>query len=79
MYNLSFYLFKQRLQEKANFYRTKILIKSEAYTSKTCTNCGELNNSLGSKKIFECKKCNLVIDRDVNGARNILLKNSEYL
>jgi putative transposase len=79
MYTLSFYLFKKRLLEKANNYRTKVIIKSEAYTSKTCTRCGEINNLLGSKKIFNCPKCNLVLDRDFNGARNILLKNFEYL
>ena len=79
MYNLSFYLFKKRLLEKANIFKTKIIIKSEAYTSKTCTNCGNINNNLGGKKIYNCEKCKLIIDRDFNGARNILLKNSEYV
>jgi len=53
---------------------TKLYIVSEAYTSKTCTRCGVLNN-IGSNEIYHCKECDLVIDRDINGARNILLKN----
>lgn len=47
----------------------------EDYTSKTCGKCGYIDNNLGSKKIYDCKKCKIKIDRDVNGARNILLKN----
>lgn len=47
---------------------------TEEYTSKTCGNCGELNEKLGSNKTFECQKCKIVIDRDCNGCRNILLK-----
>ena len=43
MYNLSFYQFRIRLLEKAKIYKTEVLIKSEAYTSKTCTQCGQIN------------------------------------
>ena len=42
--------------------------------SKTCTNCGELHRNLGGSKTFCCPKCKVVLDRDANGARNILLK-----
>ncbi|RHZ62220.1 hypothetical protein Glove_341g17 [Diversispora epigaea] len=44
------------------------------YTSKTCGNCGFIKKNLGESKTFRCDSCDLVIDRDVNGARNILLK-----
>jgi transposase len=72
---LQHYTFKQRLKSSLYFQKdTKLYIVSEAYTSKTCTRCGVLNN-VGSNEIYHCKECDLVIDRDINGARNILLKN----
>ena len=73
--SLRHYTFKQRLKSSLYFQKdTKLYIVSEAYTSKTCTRCGVLNN-VGSNEIYHCKECDLVIDRDINGARNILLKN----
>jgi len=53
---------------------TQLLIVDESYTSKTCGGCGHLNN-VGTKEWYECKKCSYQADRDVNGARNILIKN----
>jgi len=44
----------------------------EQWTSRTCTRCGEVNNDLGLSKTLECQKCDLHIDRDVNGALNNL-------
>lgn len=73
-YNLSHYLFKQRLKSKCEEYECIYHEVDESYTSKTCGDCGELNNSLGSSKVFKCSKCNFICDRDVNGARNILYK-----
>lgn len=68
--------FRQRLSSKIEEYPLKqLIICTEEYTSKTCGNCGELNYLLGSKEIFACPKCDLIIDRDINGARNILNKN----
>jgi putative transposase len=74
LYLFSYYQFKEKLQFKCKEYGTNIVIVDESYTSKTCTNCGNLHKTLGSNKTYNCKKCNMVIDRDVNGARNILLK-----
>ena len=50
-----------------------MIVNTEEYTSKTCGVCGTINN-VGSKEVFTCSKCNLVIDRDINGTRNIYIK-----
>jgi len=73
-YALSHYLFKERLQNKAEEYNCKVLVVDESYTSKTCGGCGLINDKLGSSKMFRCKVCNFTCDRDINGARNILIK-----
>ena len=62
------------IDKTREFPKTKVFIETEEYTSKTCTNCGWLNNNLGSKKEFKCPCCGLNISRDTNGARNIMLK-----
>lgn len=68
--------FKEKLKTKALERGCHLLISEEHYTSKTCTYCGKINNKLGGSKIFTCKEesCLQIIDRDVNGARNILLR-----
>lgn len=73
---LSFFKFKTRLLYKAGTLGVRVIIVNESYTSKTCGGCGWQNEQLGKSKMFECKECGLVIDRDYNGARNILLKHS---
>lgn len=67
--------FVDRLVDKSReFSKCKVIVANEEFTSKTCGCCGELNRALGSSKVFSCKRCNVVMDRDANGARNILLK-----
>ena len=73
--NLQHYRFKERLRFQCFEQGSKLVDCTEEYTSKTCTQCGELNDTLGCSEQFRCPKCNLSIDRDVNGARNIYLKN----
>lgn len=74
---LQHYKFKQRLQSACSSMKNcKVLIVSEAWTSKTCGRCGFIKNNLTLKdRIYSCGKCGLNIDRDVNGSRNILLRN----
>jgi putative transposase len=47
---------------------------SQTYTSKTCGSCGHIHKKLGGNKVFNCPLCGVKLDRDVNGARNNLLK-----
>ena len=65
--------FKQFLKFKASELGCLVLDMNEAYTSKTCTRCGQIVE-IGSRSVFKCSGCGLVLDRDINGARNILLR-----
>lgn len=71
---LSHYKFRQILEHHASKNQASVNVVSEAWTSKTCGCCGFINSQLGSKKLFTCPHCGLVIDRDVNGARNIFIR-----
>lgn len=71
----SHYRFQQRLMNKTREYKnSRVIICDEAYTSKTCGRCGELHEKLGGNKTFRCPHCGIKMDRDMNGARNILLR-----
>ena len=71
---LSHYSFKVRLSDMIKQYKNKqLIIVNESYTSKTCGNCGTITN-VGGSRTYSCTKCKIVIDRDYNGARNILLR-----
>jgi putative transposase len=73
--SLSHYQFQMKMKYQCEKWQRKLMIVNESYTSKTCTRCGEQNNKLKGSKVFKCNKCNLLIDRDINGARNIFIKN----
>lgn len=71
----SHYRFRQRLQSKAREYPSCVVeLVDEAYTSKTCGRCGAVHWALGGSKHFHCPRCHFALDRDTNGARNILLR-----
>ena len=70
---MKLYVFKQRLQYKCKINKIGYKEIDEAYTSKCCSNCGLLNNKLGTSKIFKCPCCKQILDRDVNGVKNILI------
>lgn len=42
-------------------------------SSKTCGNCGFINQELSLKdREWECPNCHTILDRDLNAAKNIL-------
>ena len=72
---LAFGKFTFRLKETSTFYPGSIIKRgSEAYTSKQCGKCGQLNETLGGSKVFRCNSCQATADRDIHAARNILLR-----
>jgi putative transposase len=67
--------FLRRLKNKAEeMGKSVVVLSSEAYTSKTCSRCGVIKSNLGGARVFRCKSCGYVVDRDVNGARGIFLR-----
>ena len=67
--------FRTRVLDKCAEYENKLCIHvNEAYTSKTCSRCGEMNWTLGGREAFRCAQCHWHVDRDLNGALNIMFR-----
>lgn len=74
---LSHYKFKQHIIEKCNEYGCQLIIANESYTTMTCSSCGWMSKKC-TIRIKQCTKCNFRINRDINGSRNIFLKNHNH-
>ena len=68
---LSHYRFRTKLKQMAIKFGVNVKETDEYMTSKTCHNCNNIHSDLGSKKIYNCVKCGLSLDRDINAAINI--------
>lgn len=77
-YAISHDKFRTILKQKALKYGSTVHIVCEGNTSKTCGACG-LVKEIKNKRIYKCENCKTVIDRDVNGARNILIKHNKLI
>jgi hypothetical protein len=53
---------------------SKVLRGSEAYIPKQCGTCGVINDKLGGSRVFTCRSCGAIGDRDIHAAKNILLR-----
>lgn len=69
--SMKLYQYRTRLEYKCNLKNINYKTVNEMYSSKMCSVCGNIEKDLGSKKMYECEKCKIKMDRDVNGARNI--------
>lgn len=71
--------FSYRLRNACNTYGCKYLFTNEDYTSKTCGSCGRHDDGRSSvhldqdTRILTCV-CGNTVDRDINGAKNILCR-----
>jgi transposase len=70
--------FKIRLGQACAKYGTWFPDVDEHYTTKTCSCCGSLHFDIGSNEVFECPNCGVIVDRDLNAAKNMILKHLEF-
>ncbi len=71
--DVGFFEFKRQIEYKAKLNgRTVVMANTYFPSSKLCSSCGWKNDDLKlSHRVFECKKCNLKIDRDLNASLNL--------
>ena len=71
--DVGMYEFKRQLLYKSEQSGSDILIASRWYpSSKTCSCCGWVDeDQVLADRIFVCQECGLVMDRDLNAARNL--------
>lgn len=69
---LSHYKFIEKLRYLCNAKHRNLIMVNEAFTSQTCPTCGTLTKT--KEKLWQCTTCSLSLDRDILGARNILMK-----
>ena len=70
--DVSWSIFVEFLEYKARWYGRKI-IKIDRFfpSSKTCSNCNNIQEMPLNKRTYKCQ-CGLEMDRDLNAALNIL-------
>lgn len=70
--NIGFFEFRRQLEYKCNWYGKELKVTNRFFpSSKTCSNCGQIKDSLKlSERVYRCE-CGLEIDRDLNAAINL--------
>jgi putative transposase len=72
--DVGFYEFRRQLTYKAAWYGCQVVVVSRwEPTSKACSGCGWVNEHLTlMERAFRCQMCDLVLDRDLNAAINLV-------
>jgi putative transposase len=64
--------FAATLSHKAAWAGRRFVAVNPAYTSQDCSGCGHRQTLSLADRIYACPCCGLILDRDLNAARNIL-------
>jgi putative transposase len=64
---------RRQLAYKCQWYRSHLVVADPWFpSSKTCSSCRTVKTKLSlAERMFHCEACGLVIDRDLNAARNL--------
>jgi putative transposase len=68
-----FGLLRRQLAYKTSWHSGRLAVADRFYpSSKTCSGCGTVKAKLSlSERTYRCPSCGLVLDRDLNAARNL--------
>ena len=67
-----FYEFKRQLQYKSAWNDVELIIADRWFpSSQLCSQCGHKQKMPLKKRIFDCERCGLSIDRDLNASINL--------
>lgn len=67
-------VFRQLLSYKVESTGSQLVAVTARNTSRLCSKCGLIVNKSMSVRVHHCPNCGLTLDRDVNAARNILVR-----
>lgn len=64
---------RQMLEYKTRWYGSRLVVAPRKFPStKRCSGCGNVKEEMPlSERVYRCEVCGLVIDRDLNAARNL--------
>jgi putative transposase len=72
--DVGFAEFRRQLTYKAAWYGCEVIVASRwEPSSKSCSACGWVKAQLPlAERVFHCERCGLLLDRDLNAARNLV-------
>ncbi len=67
-----FYEFRRQLEYKCQWYGSQLVVIDRFFpSSKTCSNCGHVQDMPLNLRTYDCPECGLSIDRDLNSSINL--------
>ncbi|RQH20438.1 RNA-guided endonuclease InsQ/TnpB family protein, partial [Okeania hirsuta] len=67
-----FYEFRRQLEYKCQWYGCELVVVDRFFpSSKTCSNCGHVQDMPLNIRTYDCPECGLSIDRDLNASINL--------
>jgi len=70
--------FRKQLEYKCRWYGSRLTVAPRFYPStKRCSSCGHVKDEMPlSARTYECERCGLIFDRDLNAALNLVAVSS---
>ncbi|GGA50259.1 hypothetical protein CYANOKiyG1_69670 [Okeania sp. KiyG1] len=67
-----FYEFRRQLKYKCKWYGSELVVVDRFFpSSKTCSNCGHVQDMPLNLRTYDCPDCGISIDRDLNASINL--------